>query len=111
MKFFGNADIRGARMCNTPPAHPPISGSSVQTITEKRKTVTQSIPGIAFANDNGSVNVVPIISVGTEKIIFRTKCIMRKSDIEDIEKNLTEKIGIKCVVIDPHTELAAIIDG
>lgn len=111
MRFFGNTDIRGARMCDTPPTHPPIHGSSVQTITEKRKTVTQGVPGIAFANDDGSVNVIPIISIGTKKMIFRTKCIMRKLDIEDIEKDLTKKIGIECVVIDPHTELAAIIDG
>jgi len=36
---------------------------------------------------------------------------MRRTDMDDMEKEYSEKIGIKCIVLDYKTELVAIHNG
>lgn len=67
--------------------------------------------GITITSNDGSVNVIPVLSIDAKTIVFRAKCLMPPGRIEELENELTEKIGIKCVIIGPHTELAAVIDG
>lgn len=76
-----------------------------------KKTSNREVKEIAIARDDGTFNVVPILSVDTKLIVFRTKCLMTDFKVKEIERKLSEDIGIKCIVIDPHTELAAVIDG
>jgi len=57
------------------------------------------------------VNVVPVISIDSKMIVFRTITPYRKCDREELAKEYTDKLGIKCEVIDARTELVAVIDG
>lgn len=66
---------------------------------------------IVITNNEGITNVIPILSIGTKMIVFRTKCLMTDRRVKELEQSLTDTIGIKCVVIDPHTELAAVVYG
>ena len=63
---------------------------------------------LALVDELGKVKAIPIFSKDTELLVFRTVVPYRKEDREEMSKELTEKIGIKCVVIDVRTELVAV---
>lgn len=66
--------------------------------------------GFAFVDKNQKVNVVPFIAAGS-KLVFRTTTPHRPTDREELAKEYTEKLGIRCEVVDARTELVAVIDG
>lgn len=70
-----------------------------------------NIPGLVMIDSDGKTNVIPVISIDSKMIVFRTIYPMRKEDRETIAKEYTHKLGVKCEVIDLKTEMAAIIDG
>lgn len=70
-----------------------------------------NIPGLVMINSDGKANVVPVISIDSKMIVFRTITPFRKEDREAIAKEYTDKLGVKCEVIDCKTELVAVIDG
>ena len=69
------------------------------------------MPGIAFANNDGSVSVVPIISVDTKALIFQSDVALITSHKKELEKEYTERTGIECIILDGRAKLAAVIDG
>jgi len=71
----------------------------------------EDIPGLVMIDNDGKVNVVPVISIDSKMIVFRTITPYRKCDREELAKEYTDKLGIKCEVIDARTELVAVIDG
>ena len=70
-----------------------------------------NIPGLVMIDSDGKANVIPVVSIDSKVIVFRTICPMRKEDRETIAKEYTDKLGIKCEVINSTTELVAVIDG
>lgn len=70
----------------------------------------ESIPGPIVVDNDGKVNAVPVISIDSKLIVFKTVVPYRKEDREDLAKEYTNKLGIKCEVIDAKTELAAVIE-
>ncbi|GEM_PF-6292456 len=70
-----------------------------------------SIPGFAIANSNGTVNVVPIISVDSKALILQTDTNLAPGYKEELEKKYTERTGIECIILDVKAKLAAVIDG
>lgn len=69
------------------------------------------IPGPIMIDNEGKVKAVPVISIDSKMIVFRATVHCRKEDREAIAKEYTDKLGIKCEVIDAKTELVAVIDG
>lgn len=67
-------------------------------------------PAFAFIDDNQKVNAIPFIATGS-KLVFTTTTPHRREDREELAKEYTDKLGIKCEVIDARTELVAVIDG
>ena len=76
----------------------------------KASRIISRIPGIVFANNDGSTNVVPIISVGS-KVVFRTTTPSSIERREELAKEYTDKLGIECEVVNFGVELMAVIDG
>lgn len=88
------------------------NGSSVCKDNESKASrgLTKK-PGLVMIDNNGKVNVVPVISIDSKMIVFRTVTPYRPVDRDALAKEYTYKLGIKCEVIDARTELAAVIDG
>lgn len=63
------------------------------------------------ANKSGEVKTIPIFSKDTELLVFRAVTPCREEDRDRMSEEYTEKIGIKCVVIDARTELVAVQNG
>lgn len=82
----------------------------LRNIEELRESI-KDIPGLVMIDNNGKVNVVPVISINSKLIVFRTVVPFRPTDREALAKEYTDKLGIKCEVIDAKTELVAVIDG
>ena len=72
---------------------------------------SEKCPALVMVNESGEVKAIPIFSKDTELLVFRTVVSYREDDREKISKEYTEKIGIKCVVIDARTELVAVQNG
>lgn len=66
--------------------------------------------GFVFVDDNQKVNAIPCIATGS-KLVFATTTPHRREDREELAREYTDKLGIKCEVIDARTELVAVIDG
>lgn len=75
------------------------------------KESLEDIRGLVMIDNNGKVNVVPIISIDSKMMVFKTVVPYRKEDREALAKEYTNKLGIKCEIIDAETELVAVIDG
>ena len=80
-------------------------------IVKELRESLEDIPGLVMIDNDGKVNVVPVISIDSKMIVFRTITPYRKCDREELAKEYTDKLGIKCEVIDARTELVAVIDG
>ncbi len=70
-----------------------------------------NIPGLVIIGSGEKAKVIPVVSIDSKVIVFRTICPMRKEDREVIAKEYTDKLGITCEVINSITELVAVIDG
>lgn len=90
------------------------AGMGLDELIGKAKELREcikDIQGPVMIDNDGKVNVVPVISIDAKAIVFRTITPHRKEDREAMEKEYSDKIGIKCVVLDSRTELVAVIDG
>jgi len=90
------------------------AGMGLDELIEKAKELREcidGIPGPITIDNDGKVKAVPVISIDSKMIVFRTIVPYRKEDRETLAKEYTDKLGIKCEVIDARTELVAVIDG
>ena len=78
---------------------------------EELEECLSNIPGLVMIDSDGKANVTPVISIDSKMIVFKTTVPYRKEDREKLAKEYTDKLGIKCEVIDAKTELVAVIDG
>lgn len=82
----------------------------IKNVKELRECI-DGIPGVMMIDGDGKMSVIPVITIDSKMIVFRTITPYRKEDRETLAKEYTDKLGIKCEVIDCRTELVAVIDG
>ncbi|MVX62251.1 hypothetical protein GKZ28_00865 [Clostridium chromiireducens] len=51
------------------------------------------------------------VCVGMTKVIIQSNCRIRENDLEEMERKLSEKLGIKVVILNSGFEIAAIEAG
>lgn len=68
-------------------------------------------PALAMVDEFGKVKAIPIFTKDSQVLVFRATVPIRKEDMDDLEKEYSDKIGIKCVVVNCKTELVAVQNG
>lgn len=89
-------------------------GMGLDELIEKVKGLREcfkDIPGHIVIDNDGKVGAIPVISVDSKLLVFRSIAPLHKEDRKTLAKEYTDKLGIKCEVIDYKTELVAVIDG
>lgn len=66
---------------------------------------------LAMVDELGKVKAIPIFYKDTQVLVFRATALMRREDMEGLGKEYSDKIGIKCVVVNCKTELVAVQNG
>ena len=108
----------GARLCKGRTAHAPISDGHIPTWhgDDSGEVVSPLLhkgecPALVMIDEFGKVKAIPIFAKDANVLVFKPTVPMRRSDMDDMEKEYSEKIGIKCIVLDCKTELVAIQNG
>ena len=111
----------GARLCKGRKDHAPMidrksptwhGDDGIEVVKPLHKIPnSEKCPALVMVNESGEVKAIPIFSKDTELLVFRTVVPYREDDRKKMSKEYTEKIGIKCVVIDARTELVAVQNG
>lgn len=59
-----------------------------------------------YSNINFETEITECICIpgNTEVLLLKTSMVLRKEDIRKVEEEYTRKIGIKCVLLEPHIE-------
>lgn len=80
-------------------------------VVKELKESIEDIPGLVMIDNEGKVSAVPVISVDSQMILFKTTGHYHKDCRKKLAEEYTNKLGIRCEVIDNATELVAVIDG
>lgn len=108
----------GARLCKGRTAHVPIidghiptwhgddSGEVVSPLLHKGEC-----PALVMIDELEKVKAIPIFSKDANVLVFRATKPMERAVMDHMEKEYSNKIGIKCVVLDCKAELVAVQNG
>ena len=63
---------------------------------------------IEFKDDKLDVKEIAIIPNNADKIIFKSKYILKKCDLEKLSNELTERFKVECITINPTISIVAV---
>lgn len=62
---------------------------------------------VLIEQDNGTIleaREIESVPPAADTLIFFTNMVMRRADLEQLEKQLSEKTGKRCIVLHPYIE-------
>lgn len=62
---------------------------------------------VLIEQDNGTIleaREIESVPSAADTLIFFTNMVMRRADLEQLEKQLSEKTGKRCIVLHPYIE-------